>query len=323
MNSLFDNAVSSIKIGIEDFQRNDSHRNVSAIRNLYAGLLLLAKEVISRKVPKADLDSVISARYKPIPDGEGGVHYTPDGKNTVDFLSLSKRFKDFGITVNEASFDKSLKKLNLIRNDIEHLYTSESDSVVREAIAKAFPVAVELFRLANEDPVECLGDSWKIIIEENDLYQKEAERCCNTFLLVSWISPAISGTYFNCPKCYSELIEQINPKNVDQDLIQTRCLSCGYEGDCIEIIQFALQDIVGTDLLRRDYETPIQPCPSCNNDGVFFADEGLCANCGAEDGEARCGICDDPLGTDWLEQGGGEGTCFSCERLQYVSSKDD
>jgi hypothetical protein len=43
---LFRNAVQSIQLGIEDYQANNSKRAVSAVRNFYAGVLLLAKEVL-------------------------------------------------------------------------------------------------------------------------------------------------------------------------------------------------------------------------------------------------------------------------------------
>ena len=44
---LYDNAIASIQLGIEDFQLSqqpdNSLRTLSSIRNLYAGLLLLFK----------------------------------------------------------------------------------------------------------------------------------------------------------------------------------------------------------------------------------------------------------------------------------------
>jgi hypothetical protein len=59
MNSLFDNAIQSIQIGIEDYEHNDPKRALSAVRNFYAGTLLLAKEVLVRKAPKASVKDVL------------------------------------------------------------------------------------------------------------------------------------------------------------------------------------------------------------------------------------------------------------------------
>jgi hypothetical protein len=59
MNSLFDNAIQSIQIGIEDYEANEPKRALSAVRNFYAGTLLLAKEVLVRAVPKAKIKDVL------------------------------------------------------------------------------------------------------------------------------------------------------------------------------------------------------------------------------------------------------------------------
>lgn len=44
MNALLKNAVSSIQIGIEDYQSKDERRLLSSIRNITSGMLLLFKE---------------------------------------------------------------------------------------------------------------------------------------------------------------------------------------------------------------------------------------------------------------------------------------
>ena len=42
MNPLLKNAVVSIQLGLEDFASDDERRIISAARNLYSGVLLLA-----------------------------------------------------------------------------------------------------------------------------------------------------------------------------------------------------------------------------------------------------------------------------------------
>ncbi len=44
MSEIFENAVTSIILGIEDFKHGSDERMLSAARNYYAGLLLLANE---------------------------------------------------------------------------------------------------------------------------------------------------------------------------------------------------------------------------------------------------------------------------------------
>jgi hypothetical protein len=73
MTDLFTNAVHSIQLGILDFQSNDPRRPLSAARNYYAGLLLLAKQCLLEAAPNADPMEVIGARFKPVSDKTGGV----------------------------------------------------------------------------------------------------------------------------------------------------------------------------------------------------------------------------------------------------------
>lgn len=100
MSGIFANAVASIKLGIEDYALDTPARALSAVRNFYAGVLLLGKEVLIRAVPLADPNDVIGAKYAPVPDGKGGVDHVIEGYQTVDFNTLSRRFKQFNIPVD-------------------------------------------------------------------------------------------------------------------------------------------------------------------------------------------------------------------------------
>ena len=99
MSHLFDNAIQSIQLGVEDYQNDDPKRAVSAVRNFYAGVLLLAKEVLVRRDPKASPEEVISAKYKPVPDGKGGIIYIPETTRTIDFATINERFKEFNLPI--------------------------------------------------------------------------------------------------------------------------------------------------------------------------------------------------------------------------------
>ncbi len=100
MSGIFANAVDSIKMGIEDYALDTPARALSAVRNFYAGVLLLGKEVLIRAAPLADPNDVIGAKYIPVPDGMGGVVHKVEGYQTVDFTTLSKRFQDFEIPID-------------------------------------------------------------------------------------------------------------------------------------------------------------------------------------------------------------------------------
>jgi hypothetical protein len=59
MNPLLKNAVVSIQLGLEDFASDDERRIISAARNLYSGVLLLAKEVLRQLSPPGSNDILI------------------------------------------------------------------------------------------------------------------------------------------------------------------------------------------------------------------------------------------------------------------------
>ena len=65
MSDLFNNAVASIRMGVEDYTNKDGNRALSAVRNFYSGVLLLAKEVLVRTTPEARMQDVLAATYKP------------------------------------------------------------------------------------------------------------------------------------------------------------------------------------------------------------------------------------------------------------------
>lgn len=156
-------------MGVEDFRQQDPDRDISAVHNFYAGVLLLAKEALVRAAPDTDPEVVIGAKLKPVPDGMGGVTMEQVGHTTVDFQQIATRAADFGIALDH----KALTALNRIRNDMEHHFTSEPATAVRAAISKAFPVSASLFRQLEEDPLEILGELWTTMLETKELYDQE------------------------------------------------------------------------------------------------------------------------------------------------------
>lgn len=290
--SLFDNAVQSIQIGIEDYGANDARRAASAVRNFYAGVLLLAKEVLVRKVPSADPDDLLGDRYKPVPDGKGGVTFEPVSQRTIDFTAIGERFKDFGLKIDHAA----LRDLNRIRNDIEHRYTSQPREAIREAIAKAMPVVVDLFRLAGEDPRAVLGDTWQAMLEVNELYGHERRACRATFDKVDWKSATLAEAPFKCPDCGSELVAQKDPGNTDRQSVDCVCRACGTDIEAEKAVAHALEEFLDTEayLSYTDGgDPPIGICPECGLETYLTTDREVgCVWCECVLGECgRCSVC--------------------------------
>ncbi|PZO52802.1 MAG: hypothetical protein DCF16_08375 [Alphaproteobacteria bacterium] len=223
--NLFDNAVDSIRLGVDDFRANDRARHLSAARNFYSGVLLLAKDVLIRSAPNADAQKVISARYKPVPDKKGGISIEPDGSATIDISMLSRRFKAFGLSIDEGP----LNRLQKIRNDIEHHTTTEPKEAVRAAIAGTFPVVAQLFKLAGKNPATELGDTWQEMLEVKELYETELKSCKSSFAKVKWYRKFLETMPFVCSECGSGLVAQDKADNTDQQSIDCHCRGCGHK----------------------------------------------------------------------------------------------
>ncbi len=307
-------------MGIEDYAAQSPARAMSAVRNFYAGVLLLAKEVLVRAAPNADPDEIIGARYAPEPDGLGGVRYALVGFQTVDFTTIGKRFKDFDIPIST----KQLDELNLLRNAIEHRYTEEPASVVREAIARAFPVVAALFQQAQEQPAQVLGDTWAVMLDAREFYQAELKRCRDTLQGVAWASQTVADEHLRCSACGSDLIEQRDTENTFQDEMELLCSSCGIESDRENVIVDAVSRALSGETYNRAKDTgdpgPIYDCPSCSNE-AYIDFENRCAVCAEEfNFPSECMRCFNDILLDDALSGFDEGLCSYCT---YVMGKND
>ena len=324
MSYLFKNAVTSMQLGIEDFKYADSTngRYLSAIRNYYSGLLLLAKEVLVRQTPNANPDEVISDRYKPIPDGTGGVKFVQSSQHTIDFNTIGERFKDFNLSIDQST----LRELNKIRNEVEHLYTKRSDEAIRETIAKTFPLAIKLFRLIKEDPKRALGDSWDYVLEEKEAYDQALKQCKDSLTSIDWISEIISSNYLYCPVCESNLVYQKDESNKIQDNIHPACMSCGEDlFNSSYVIAYSLDKILEIDSYIRakegDFSSLLLTCPNCGIDS-YIGSENQCACCGYKiDSDKReCMRCGEGIPIEDIIEGDYDnGICSYCT---YKMEKD-
>ena len=297
MDALLKNATDSIRAGVDDYKARDSARTLSAVRNLHAGLLLLAKWILVRTVPKATEDDVIAVAYEPAPDGVGGVKYVrKKGTSTIGLHDLKPRFKRFGLNPSKEAMDR-LESLRRVRNAVEHRYPEVSAASLRQTVSAAFVVAAEFFRLGGLDPVEVLGEAWGVMLGVNEVYEKELAACRTTFRKVEWKFSVPDGVGPECPECGSELVEQIEAANKAQDDVRGKCRSCGgeMEGEAV------VESVVRSAYWALDYtsikdgaEPVLQTCPSCSLETYVNEFDG--------NGEVTgCVVCEFKLGT-----------CFRC-----------
>ena len=325
MEGLLRNAVDSIRVGVEDYETGGRVRSLAAVRNLHAGLLLLAKWVLVKSVPKASEDAVIRVAYEPEPDGLRDVRYVPNsGKQTIGLQDIHTRFERFGLRLGPTA-KRRLKSLADMRNDIEHRYSSAGDAAVRQTVSEAFVVASEMFRLGDVDPVQQLGSAWGVMLDVNEVYEKELEACWGTFDDVQWRFSVRPGFGPECRSCNSELMEQADPDNVEQDQVSGRCRCCGEEMEAEAVVEsfvkasFEWDDYVS---VKETGEGVLFDCPSCmrktyvgeaDDDGELIG----CLGCGYKLG--RCGVCGIGLRPDDL-YGDSDDLCGYCG---YKMAKDD
>lgn len=316
MPSIFENAITSIKLGVADYQSNDPDRALSAVRNFYAGVLLLAKELLVRQAPGADPKQLLAAKFTPKPDGQGGITFSTSN-NTIDFHDIGERFKAFGLHLDE----KALKDLARIRKDVEHYFTTEPHNVVREAIAKAFPVVVDLFNQLKESPAQTLGDAWLTMLEVKALYDAELATCRATFDKIDWRSDALSQASLSCPQCQSELVAQVDPTNSDHQNAHIVCRACGEKTDADVAVARALEIFFEGESYnagKEGYSQPVQVCPECGVEAYLLVDgETGCAWCGEALG--KCGRCNVGLTPENVAAD----TSLFCSYCDHIAHKDD
>jgi hypothetical protein len=183
--SLFDNAISSIKVGITDFEdfedSAEEGRLLSSVRNIYAGILLLYKEVLLRLSPSGSNEVLIKQKITPKLTSDGQITFVGKGKKTVDSFQIEERLKDLDINVDW----KKLSRINEIRNNIEHYHSTSTHENIMEVIATSFILIKDVItEHLEEDPKELLGeDCWNILIHTTQVFDEEYEKCQKRHLL--------------------------------------------------------------------------------------------------------------------------------------------
>lgn len=317
MDSLYNNAIQSLQLGLEDYASDDNKRQISAVRNCYAGILLLAKHVLTEAAPKADPKLLLAARIKPVPDGEGGITFKPHGEATIDFDTIGTRFRDFDLNIDQAP----LKNLGRYRKNIEHNFIDEESAKVREALASALPVVIDLFRVSKIEPRSALGDTWDIMLEVKDVFQKELSTCEETFRNIESPLGTLSEDSFSCPECGSRLVEQVDSSNTDVAELSAHCRACGADFDSEAAVEQALKSRYEGEnyVAMTDGGDPaLDQCPECGK-MTYIQCNGIngCESCGMELNECwRCHVRLTP-------QSASVNDSTLCEYCEYVMSKDD
>jgi DNA-directed RNA polymerase subunit RPC12/RpoP len=320
MSNLLHNAILSINVGLEDFEV--SGRILSSIRNVHAGILLLFKEKLLRLSPPGSEEALIKADIEPKRDANGGgnVLFVGVGKRTVDMRQIKKRFKSLGIIADWKRFEKVTE----LRNNVEHYYSSDPPSTMKEVLANSFIIIRDfIVNELEDDPRVLLGEEkWKVLLSVAEVFEKERADCVALLNSVDWQSDSLKAALleYSCAKCDSSLIAPDNT-NVAYSEVAFQCRSCGERILFSDAIEKMLEHFFFGELYlaaSEGGEPPLYQCDECMLDS-FVVEEHRCVACGAELVYSSCDVCGNQLGPD--EQGN-RGLCHYHSHLMSKRRTD-
>ena len=150
MNKLLENAIVSIKLGVDDYFSTDPNRILSCVRNMFSGLLLLFKSKLLDLSPPNSNEVLIKKNIIPIIEN-GNIVFKGSGNITIGIDEIKKRFQELKINTNWSIIERIRKE----RNNIEHYYVNTDNSILRRLIVDIFHVTNDFMRNElKEEPKE-------------------------------------------------------------------------------------------------------------------------------------------------------------------------
>ncbi|SES84229.1 hypothetical protein [Stigmatella erecta] len=313
---LFLNALEAIENGIEDFATRQPQRTSSALRNLYAGVLLLLKEKLRRLSPAGTKDVLIYTRFSPRMEGGNKVTLVGSGM-TVDFKEIRARFKDLGLSADW----KRLERLQDMRNHVEHHKPAHSAESISEAITHTFIIVVRVL----EDHLETIPadvlteETWKVMLAEAEIFKTVEHTCREARQSLQGVPEETEGLinhHILCPECASSLLK---PSKEDFPECLFVCQGCGESSSASSVVNDALDRLYGADEhmnIQDGGERSFDTCPSCS-EGTFLVDKDICALCGGSRFYKQCRRCETSLSLDEQDLSGFCGYCY------HMANKND
>jgi predicted RNA-binding Zn-ribbon protein involved in translation (DUF1610 family) len=315
--SILKNAVDSIALGIEDYKSKDLRRMTSCARNISAGILLLFKHKLAELSPSDSNQALIKKQVLPIITSSGDIKWRGEGSKTVDVQQIRDRFENLGISVDW----KRVDAISKYRNDIEHYYSSVPQNDIRAMIADSFIVIRNFVSIhLQQEPLTLLGkDTWEVLVDESEVYEKEREECIEHISAIDWLYKSLEEALiqFRCPQCGSGLIDATNSET-EREAAEFNCRSCGQKWEFDTIVPLAISDFFAAenhDSIRHGGDPATITCPNCSND-TYILSEDVCVMC-CESVERKCKRCGCEIPPEEIDGGGYCGWC------DHMMSKDD
>lgn len=312
---LIENAIAAIQVGVEDYHTGEKKRLLSAVRNIYSGILLLAKEKLRRLSPADNKDILIYSQIVPV-QTDAGIRFEARKKNTVNYHEMQNRFKSLGVVFNW----EQLNEVKDLRCDVEHFYPQINKDAISGIIAKAVVIIRDLcVDVLSEDPLQLFGDQcWEEMLRVKELYDKEKKLFIDSYSRIDiankvFLENALCDIH--CEECSSDLVEIIDI--ICEPILQLRCKSCGNE------FSSSIESVIENSLAFESYiaatdgaDDPLGICPECQKNTYVYS-ECECVICGYKIEYTSCASCHAALS---IEEQDNNGLCSYCKHLL---DKDD
>ncbi|MEY2520144.1 MAG: hypothetical protein QOF24_1903 [Verrucomicrobiota bacterium] len=312
--TIFDNAIMSLQLALEDFSANSDPRLLSAVRNLHAGILLLYKAGLVALSPAGSDEVLIKREVHPkrLPSGE--IVFVGRGKKTVDVSQIKSRFESLGVETDWKRFEK----ISGLRNDIEHYSTILQRDTIRGMIADTFVIVRDFVTdELGQDPKLALGaGAWNTLMSVSEVFEKERNDCHRRLGEVDWQSAELSSAMLElpCGECGSQLMVPVGGDRTTG----VQCRSCDEVEGFESCAERALSEHLGWQnhsSLQDGGDEVLITCPFCFQES-YVVDEASCAIC-EESCEHTCALCANPIPTSELSDGSLCGYCG------HMVNKDD
>ena len=322
---ILDNSIGAIELGIEDFKlsEKDPRRLQSAVRNLFAGILLLFKSKLA-ELSKENDEALLKEKVRPIVK-DGDIKWVGYGKKTVDVQLIKERFFSLGISVDWGQ----LEKLQQYRNNIEHYFDKENvkSDVVRTYIADSFVIITDFLKNQLDiDPLDTFKpEIWEFFLQEKNVFEQECKDRDKEFEQLTWISYKIKNYFktFQCPECGCQIVSGLNKdqRRAEDELFTCRCCNTHFEYE--EILDSIIDDFSRKECLsiKDRGAMEIAYCPECDEE-KYIVSEQTCFACGAT-GPFICKFCDNEVPPCEFPIYGESKQCGACEYKMDKIMEDD
>lgn len=321
---LLEAGIGAIGTGIEDFAGSGRARRAAAIRNLYAGILLLCKHLLVTMAPQDDPLLLISAKTKFVKDETGRIRQAADSRMTIGVNEIIKRFNDLDLGIDVTH----LQNLRRLRNEIEHYFSRARDEDFEEAFIEVQLLVSDL--IARIDPSISLGVTWNEMVRRSRAFQQRRAQSRADLAAIKWISACIAdlltaeNPYVECPECGSSHVARKDTSVQRQADVSLKCLQCSADVPLADMLETMLEFRFG----GEDFEAAkcgelfqVYECPECNHQ-TYVMSEDCCAHCGANTDDYTCEHCHGTMPI-WGVVDGNVYCSDECAHIAYQISKDD